>query len=169
MNTQFAYHCTNVDPKLIAKHGFDAQRGKGLGYTDINVLTHFYNKFLPKNPLFVSALDAKVWDANAKWCMKIDISGLPKFPDFGHLLDFGAYYDEDFFWWQDEYEVRSWLSSNDVYKRRLAHFILEDLDDMTLYAADFDGDTSFEVLGTCCVNGSLVGADRIVEVKQRAI
>jgi len=99
---QYAYHCTNVDPQLIIADGFKAT---GKGYTGTNVLKHFYKQYLPENPMFLSSIKAKVWDPKAKWCMKVDVAGLKKYPDFGHLLDYGAYFDDRCFWWEDELEV----------------------------------------------------------------
>ena len=74
--------------------------------------------------MFVSSLKVKVWDPKAKYCMKVDISGLKKYPDFGHLIDFGAYFDEECFWWENEVELQHWLASIDETKRRLADFVL---------------------------------------------
>ena len=159
---QYAYHCTNVDPQLIIADGFKATEK---GYTGTNVLKHFYKQYLPKNPMFVSSLKAKVWDPKAKYCMKVDISGLKKYPDFGHLLDFGAYFDEECFWWENEVELQYWLVSRDETKRRLADFVLNQLNDGVLYSADFTGEMSFNILGTCAIDGDQLNASRIIEVK----
>ena len=115
--------------------------------------------------MFVSSLKAKVWDPKAKYCMKVDISGLKKYPDFGHLIDFGAYFDEECFWWENEVELQHWLASIDETKRRLADFVLNQLDDGVLYAADFTGEMSFNILGTCAIDGNQLNANRIIEVK----
>lgn len=104
-NKEYAFHCTNVDPQQIVNDGF---KSTGKGFTQANRVEHFYKEFLPANPMFVSSLNASVWDNNSKFCMKIDITGLEKFPDFGHLLDYGAYFDEECFWWEDEDELQRW-------------------------------------------------------------
>lgn len=160
----FAYHCTNIDPEIIKSQGFKSGTG---GYTETNLVQDFYDKYLPKNPMFVSSLKAKVWDKDAKHCMKVDISGMKKYPDFGHLIDFGAYVDENCFWWENEDELRMWLNGNDETKKRLADFVLNDLDDGILYADDFDGETSFEILGTCAIDGDLLTPEKIVDVKSK--
>ena len=97
----YGYHCTSTDPEKIKKEGFKI--GKD-GYTENNLFETLYNKYLPTVPCFISDIEAKVWDANAKYCIKIDITGLNLYPDFGHLVDLGAYYEEDSnddmnFWW----------------------------------------------------------------------
>lgn len=117
--------------------------------------------------MFVSNLKAKIWDQNAKYCIKVDISGLQKYPDFGHLLDYDAYFDENCFWWENEYEVQQWLKSNDVTKRKLANFILNNLDDGVLWSDQFDGETSFNVLGTCVIDGNLLTPDRVIEIRSK--
>lgn len=83
-----------IDPKIILSKGFKAGSG---GYTENNLVQDFYDIYLPANPMFVSSIDVKVWDKDAKYCIKVDISNLNKYPDFGHLLDFGAYFDENCF------------------------------------------------------------------------
>lgn len=118
--------------------------------------------------MFVSKIDADVWDSKSKFCMKIDITGLEKFPDFGHLLDYGAYFDEECFWWEDDEQLKKWLSSGDSVEKRLADFVLNECDDGMLYAADFTGDLSFEILGTCAIDGSKLTVDRVAAVKSKA-
>ena len=54
----------------------------------------------------------KVWDADAKFCLKIDISEMKKYPDFGYLIDFNAYVDEDCLYWEDK-AVQAMLRSKD--------------------------------------------------------
>ena len=161
MNKQFAYHCTDIDPETIKSQGF---KSGNRGFTEDNVLKDFYDQYLPANPMFVSSLYVKVWDPSSKYCIKVDISGLKKYPDFGHLLDFGAYYDEDCFWWKSEEQLKSWLSSNDETKKSLARYVLYSCDDLTLPASQFTGDVSFRVIGTCCVDGNQIDASRLVEI-----
>ena len=98
MSSKFAYHCTEVDPETILREGFKSGSG---GYTGTNVIEDFYEKYLPKNPMFVSDLNAEVWSKYSKYCMKIDVSGLKLYPDFGHLLDYCAYHGDDAFYWSD--------------------------------------------------------------------
>lgn len=162
---ELAYHCTNVDPEVILRDGF---RATGEGFTGRNQVEHFYEEFLPANPMFVSRLDVKVWDSSAKWCMKVDISGLEKFPDFGHLLDYDAHFDESCFWWEDESVLKSWLSGSDRVKRALASYVLERCDDGILYAADFTGQDSLDVLGTCAIDGNKLARARVIDIKRAA-
>lgn len=160
---EFAYHCTNVDPEVIFQDGFVAT---GKGFTGRNQVEHFYKEFLPANPMFVSRLDVKAWDADAKWCMKVDISGLEKFPDFGHLLDYDAHFDESCFWWEDDNLLEDWLRSTDTIKKALASYISIRCDDGVLYAADFTGHDSFDVLGTCAIDGSMLTRDRVLDIRK---
>lgn len=150
----YAYHCTNIDPEIIKKEGWKV----GDGFTLDNQFENLYKKYLPKVPVFVSNLDVLVWDSKAKYCIKLDITGLKLFPDFGYLPDFGAYYDydEECFYWENEDD----LDSN----KKLKDFVLDNCDNLTLYADCFDGEDSFNVLGTACVDGSKL-KDRIVEWK----
>ena len=164
MSKEFAYHCTDVDPKVIIKDGFKAT---GKGFTNTNQVEHFYKEFLPSNPMFVSKIDADVWDNSSKFCMKIDISGLEKFPDFGHLLDYGAYFDEECFYWEDEDELQKWKQSGDSVQKKLAVFVLDECDNCTFDAADFTGDLSYEILGTCAIDGSKLTADRVADVRSK--
>ncbi len=90
-NKIYAYHCTNVNPEKIKKEGFKV----GNGFTQDNQFGGLYKKYLPKYPCFISNSNAKIWDDNSKYILKIDITGLELYPDFGHLVDFGAYYDEE--------------------------------------------------------------------------
>lgn len=158
---EFAYHCTNVNPDIMLAQGFKSGTG---GYTDTNMVQEFYDKYLPSNPMFVSSLKAKVWDADAKYCLKIDISGMKKYPDFGHLIDFNAYVDEDCFYWEDK-AVQAMLHSKDQQQQRLAQFILNELDDGVLWAADFNGQLSFDLIGTCSVDGDLLDKARVIDIK----
>ena len=50
-------------------------------------MNHVKEKFLPKNPMFVSDLAAEVWSKHAKYCLKIDVSGLEIYPDYPSFLD----------------------------------------------------------------------------------
>ena len=149
---RYAYHCTDVDPEIIKKEGWKV----GDGFTLDNQFEDLYKKYLPNVPVFVSRLDVPVWDSKAKYCIKLDITGLKLFPDFGYLPDFGAYYDynEECFYWENEDD----LDSNKILK----DFVLDNCDNLTLYADCFDGEDSFVVLGTACVDGSKL-KDRIVE------
>ena len=151
---RYAYHCTNIDPEIIKKEGWKV----GDGFTLDNQFKDLYKKYLPNVPVFVSRLDVPVWDSKAKYCIKLDITGLELFPDFGYLPDFGAYYDydEECFYWENEDD----LDSN----KKLKDFVLDNCDNLTLYADCFDGEDSFDVLGTACVDGSKL-KDRIVEWK----
>ena len=160
---EFAYHCTNVDPKLILSQGFRSGEG---GYTEDNLVQDFYDMYLPENPMFVSSLKAKAWDPEAKYCMKIDISGMKKYPDFGHLIDFNAYVDEDCFYWENK-DVQAMLNSDDEQERKIAQFIQDNLDDGVLWADDFDGQLSFDLIGTCAIDGDLLDSTKVVEVKTK--
>lgn len=165
MKKEYAYHCTNINPDIIIKQGFKS--GKG-GYTINNVVKSFYEKYLPSNPMFVSSKTVKVWDFESKYCLTIDITGLQKYPDFGHLLDFWAYVDEDneCFWWEDKH-IRAIANRFEPEAKNLGKFVMNELDDNTLYASDFTGDMSFNILGTCCIDGNLLTPNRIIDIRQR--
>lgn len=51
-------------------------------------MKHIKEKFLPKNPMFVSDMTAEVWNKHAKYCLKIDVSGLETYPDYPSFLDY---------------------------------------------------------------------------------
>lgn len=159
---QYGYHCTEANPDTIMRDGFKSGRG---GFTRINLLEDFYEKYLPKNPMFLSDLHAKVWSTYSKYCMKIDVTGLQLYPDFGHLLDYHAYYDEDCFYWREN--GLEWLradSRRDQTTKKVLDFV-ESLDDNTLWASDFTGEMSREILGTFVIDGNLLTPSRIVQLK----
>lgn len=91
---EVAFHCTNTDPSLMINGGFKSFEK---GFNGENYAAHFYKRFLPENPMLVSSLGAPVWDYDTKFYMMIDITGLEKFPDFGHLLEYGAHLNEECF------------------------------------------------------------------------
>lgn len=138
--SQYAYHCTNIDPEIIKKEGWKV----GSGFTVENMFGDLYEKYLPKVPVFVSDDGKAVWDTNAKYIIKLDITGLDLYPDFGSLPDTGAYYDpdEECFYWQDGF-------SNPEMEEYVSEY-----DDGLLYAEDFSGEDCMAVLGTACVDGS---------------
>ena len=153
----YAYHCTSTDPEKIKKEGFKI--GKD-GYTETNLFETLYNKYLPTVPCFISDIDAKVWDVNAKYCIKIDITGLNLYPDFGHLVDLGAYYEEDSnddmnFWWQET----SNLEGFEEFKNFLEN------NDYQFNSSDFTGNMSFNMIGTACIDWKALTPDRIVDIK----
>ena len=157
-NKIYAYHCTNVNPEKIKKEGFKV----GNGFTQDNQFGGLYKKYLPKYPCFISNSNAKIWDDNSKYILKIDITGLELYPDFGHLVDFGAYYDEEdengdvLFWWNDNTnelndipKLQKYLSGTDWY----------------LNSNEFTGKMSFEMIGTACIDGRKLTPDRIEVIK----
>lgn len=163
MSKQFGYHCTEIDPETILKNGFRSGFG---GFTRTNYLEDFYGKYLPKNPMFLSDLNAEVWSKRSKYCMKIDVSGLELYPDFGHLLDYYAYYDEDCFYWHED--GLDWLriaAKKDPVAKRVLE-LAESLEDNTLWGSDFTGEMSRDVLGTFAIDGSLLTRERVVDIRE---
>ena len=160
----YGYHCTNISPDFILANGFKAT---GKGFTDVNVVEDFYKKYLPKNPMFLSDLKAEVWSKNSKYCMKIDVTGLRLYPDFGHLLDYKAFYDDDCFYWSNSGLV--WLqekASKDMFSKKVFEFA-QQLEDNTLWADDFTGELSRDLIGTFAIDGNMLTPQRIIEVKTR--
>lgn len=104
-----------------------------------------YREFLPQVPVFVSNINQKVWDKDAKHCLKIDISGLKKYPDFGNLYEQGAdlYVDEDCFWFEN---------INDMANQKLKEWIQANFGDDAIPYKYFTGGISWELLGTCAVD-----------------
>lgn len=147
----YAYHCTNVNPDIIKKEGWKV----GNGYTQRNMFDDLYREYLPAVPVFISNLDSNIWDANAKYCIKLDITGLKLYPDFGSLPDNGAHVDEYGFYWDSE---------DDIENLELRDYILNTSDDLYISNSDFTGDVSFDTIGTACVDGHQLTNDRIVEV-----
>lgn len=156
---RYAYHCTNVNPDII-KGGFEV----GNGFTEDNQLEDIYKKYLPEKPCFISQRGEDVWDSDSKYVLKIDISGLDLYPDFGHLLDFDAYIDEDgdetIFYWEDKV-VKHGIPENS----ELSEYIKEN--DGYLYPSEFSGQESIDILGTACIDGEKLTPDRIVDVKTK--
>ena len=158
MNTgpkRYAYHCTDVDPEIIKKEGWKV----GEGFTLDNHYADLYEAYLPKVPVFISNPKADLWDTGSKYIIKLDITGLELYPDFGNLENFDAYYDEDneSFYWEE--------GSNFGNNKKLKAFVREYSDEDTIAAEDFQGEDSFEVIGTACVDGTQLEG-RIVEWKE---
>lgn len=155
---RYAYHCTSVDPEIIKKNGWKSGEG---GFTSNNMFEDLYENYLPEVPVFVSDEKVKVWSNKSKYCIKLDITGLDLYPDFGSLPDVGAHYDFDseLFWWE---------SKNDIKSKEMKEFVrVFGADDSSFYACDFSGEDSMENLGTACVSGKDLTPDRIVAVMKR--
>ena len=161
---EYAYHCTNVNPKIILEKGFCSSPGNG--FTENNAFETLYQKYLPQNPCFVSKIP---WNEDSKYILKIDITGLEKHPDFGHLVDTVAYYEETddpndmlFYWEEKDLQYPSQYMPSE-----LLSFLVSKPDEERgiLNSEDFDGDLSFELIGTCAVDGDKITPDRIEVVK----
>lgn len=153
MKSTYAFHCTSTDPKTIESEGWKVGPN---GYTEDNMFEDLYFNYLPAVPVFVSDINAKVWDPSAKYCIKLDISGIEKFPDFGNLVESGAIYEDGYFYWKNEQSIKG--------SQALKKFIMNDLENMTLAEEDFTGDLSWELLGTCAVDGKKLNG-RIVDFR----
>lgn len=164
MKKKFGYHCTNINPDFILANGFKAT---GKGFTDVNVIEDFYKKYLPKNPMFLSDLKAEVWSKNSKYCIKVDVTGLQLYPDFGHLLDYKAYYDDDCFYWSDNGLMQlKEKASKDIFSKKVFEFA-KNLEDNTLLAKDFSGEMSRDLIGTFTIDGDLLVPERVIEIKTK--
>lgn len=161
---EYAYHCTNVNPNLILEKGFRSSPING--FTENNLFEALYEKYLPSNPCFVSK---NPWDEDSKYILKIDITGLEKFPDFGHLVDTGAYYEETdspndmlFYWEEKDLQFPSQNMPS-----KLLSFLASKSDEERgiLNSEDFDGELSFDLIGTCVVDGDRITPNRIEIVK----
>jgi hypothetical protein len=163
MNKQFAYHCTNINPDLILKHGFKA--GKG-GYTLRNGVDYLDKEFLPRNPMYLSDLNAKVWDPNAKYCLKIDITNLDLYPDFGHLMDYNPSHDEEGLFWGDQsIEDLRFLAKKDKYAKNLLNYLENETEEYNILARFYTGELSRKILGTFVIDGNLLTKNRIIDIK----
>lgn len=166
MNREYAYHCTDVNPDIILKKGFSSKGGNGL--TEDNYFEELYKEYLPDNQCFVSKTP---WNSDTKYILKIDITGLPKYPDFGSLVDTGAYYEESddgdyLFYWEN----KDLTNLNSYMPNSLLQFLTDGKSEDEkgiLYASDFDGETSYRTIGTCCIDGDLITPDRIEIVDKK--
>ena len=161
------YHCTDVDPERIKREGFKSGRG---GFTIFNHFQDLYNKYLPDNPMFVSSRYVKVWSKSSRFCMQIDISGMEVYPDFGHLVDYYAQMDEDNFFWTDRsvVDLEKKAGQGDKVAKRLLDYIRWQFDDQTLPIEDFTGEISFDLLGTCAIDGDKFDFSRVLDIKKKA-
>jgi len=161
---EYAYHCTNVNPKIILEKGFHSSPVNG--FTENNAFEALYQKHLPKNPCFVSKTP---WDEDSKYILKIDITGLEKYPDFGHLIDTGAYYeetdspDEILFYWEDK-DLK--YPSRHMSDELVSFLTSKPEDEIGIMSSDdYDGEMSFYLTGTCAIDGDEIASDRIEVVK----
>lgn len=156
-NRLIGYHCTNINPEIIIRDGFKVGSD---GFTDENMFEDLYKKFLPEIPVFVTF--KKPWSDSAKYTLKLDLTGLKLYPDFGSLVDTGAYYDYDF---KEKTKMFYWEHWSDITNPKLVEF-LEDFgdDDPILYPEDLSGEDSKEVLDSACVSGEGLNK-RIISIK----
>lgn len=151
---RIAYHCTNIDPATIKRDGWKV----GSGFTVDNMFGDLYETYLPDVPVFITSDKSSVWDEDARYCIKLDIGGLELYPDFGSLPDYDAYYDcdgdEPCFYWKDGSDFGG--------NAKLRRWVEDNCDDLTMYAADFTGELSLELLGTACVDGKLLTPEKII-------
>ena len=156
---EYAYHCTDVNPEIIKSQGFVNKDG----FTLENQFQELYDKYLPDSKCFVSKTP---WDENSKYIVKLDITGLRKYPDFGHLLDFEAYFEKYFddtvFWWKDGVVPKN--NEWSYLPERLIDYL--NTNDDVIYASEFTGDLSWNLVGTCCIDGKELTPDRFVEIKK---
>lgn len=155
-----AFHCTNIEPTILMS-GFESGVG---GFTISNNVQWLYEKFLPKNPMFVSN---KPWDENTKYCIELDIESVELFPDFGHLIDVQAEFDEDYIFWRDDdiYFLKKMVQNGNKDAKIVLDWITTDLDDYTISVEDFTGDLSWDILGTAAINADIFDFNkRILEI-----
>ena len=67
----------------------------------------------------------------------------------------------------EERDVKAMLKSNDVQKQKVANFIMTQLEDGILWPQEFTGQMSFDLLGTCAIDGNELDKDRIINIKYR--
>ena len=156
---EYAYHCTNVNPSEILKHGFRSTPENG--FTLDNAFEALYQRYLPENPCFVSRTP---WKDDVKYLLKIDITGLEKYADLGSLVDSGAYYEElddgdMLFYWEE----KDLLKPSPQMPQPLLALLDTDVEEERgiLDSRDFDGERSFALLGSCAVDGDMLTPDRI--------
>ena len=150
--SQYAYHCTNIDPEIIKKEGWKV----GMGFTKGNFFDDLYKKYDPKVPVHITGSEREVWDTNADYIIKLDITGLDLYPDFGSLPDTGAFYDldEQYFHWYDDSGIGLTFTNNDAGRKMKEYLELISPDEYILLPDDFTGEVSMRILGTACVDGS---------------
>jgi len=170
---QYAYHVSNVPPEVIKDKGFKS--GKGNGGTDTNLFDELYQQDYPKNYMFISK---KPWDEDRnekfKYCYKIDVTDLDFYPDFGMLLENGAYYEESgddyVFYWRDKdlkfmknKQLKSFLEMQD------GEMTVNDMLGGETVNGEYFPDALYDALGSAVVDGDIVNKEhRIVDVETRA-
>ena len=149
---QYAYHCTNTDPEIIKRDGWKV----GMGFTLGNFFDKLNKKYLPKVPVYVTSDTREVWDTNADYIIKLDITGLDLYPDFGSLPDTGAFYDldEKYFHWYDDSEIGLTFTNTPAGQKMKEYLESISPDEYILLPDDFSGEDSMRILGTAVVDGS---------------
>ena len=148
---QYAYHCTNTDPEIIKREGWKV----GMGFTLGNFFDKLNKKYLPKVPVYVTSDTREVWDTNADYIIKLDITGLDLYPDFGSLPDTGAFYDLDgkYFHWYDDSGIGLTFTNTPAGKKMKEYLESISPDEYILLPDDFSGEDSMRILGTAVVDG----------------
>lgn len=152
----YAYHCTRINPQRIKDEGFIASHG---GYTEENQFDDLYDEYLPSNPCFVSKSPWSINpDSKDVYVIKMDITGLEIYPDFGHISDV-CMYDEDYNFYiptgdENGWQVKEYPAAMEYLKK---HGYLLSLDQIVENPKEI-----FDAFETCVVDGDEITPDRIV-------
>ena len=140
----FGYHYTS-------KENYDKMQKEGLKINQSQHLTHggeWVKNAYGITPIFLSLKPLKQfgprmpYGSNYDWVLlKVDVRGLDIAADLGFLIDYGAYIEEDGFWFKrkpnwlgdDEYSYEDLQGSetfdlNNVIKKTGTFVVLEDID-----------------------------------------
>ena len=126
-----------------------------MGFTLGNFFDKLNKKYLPKVPVYVTSDTREVWDTNADYIIKLDITGLDLYPDFGSLPDTGAFYDLDgkYFHWYDDSGIGLTFTNTPAGKKMKEYLESISPDEYILLPDDFSGEDSMRILGTAVVDG----------------
>lgn len=83
--------------------------------------------------------------------------------------DYKAYHDDDddcFYWSEFGLATLKRLSKRDPIAKKVLE-LAESLRDNTLWASNFTGEMSRDILGTFVIDGNLLTRERVVEVKSK--
>lgn len=153
-NKNFGYHCTNTNPEIIKREGFKVGNN---GFTKENMFEDLYQKYLPRIPIFISANLKTSYYMDSKYCIVLDINGLDLYPDFGAMPDIGAYYDYDS-------ELFYWDRFGDIKNSKIRQFVRSEYGEPILYARDFTGELSWQLIKSACLDGQQDLIKRIINI-----
>lgn len=134
LNTEYMYHSTNKNNlKSILKNGLLINSKKNFTINDY--ILEIYKSYINKIPIFLSKDKKDMYSDSNSILFKVNITNLSLIADFGTLTEYGAYLEEDHFWFEENsdpeilqdfaYEKGSYYYEDFIYPGSAANSAIE--------------------------------------------